>query len=363
MFKKFDKFIYFILLTNFILIVILNKPQIFPDSIYYYNEGIKYFENNYQSTSLKILYSIWIFINYLSTYFEDNWYFLIILINLSASLIIISCSLYLLNLNKFSDIIIFLFIQLFCVDLWIYNSYILSDLLFTGIALLTFLLVYKYHTEYQNKFLFLASFSLLFLFFLRPTSLPVFIFFIFSFLTKLKKINKMGLVFYLPLFLALILIIALIQYFLIKYQIPFNLEIIKSYIYWKKLQFVDGIVINDRPEYNLNAINNFLSIIKYNIYKLIQFYNFAPIGYSSSHKIINLTYLLIITMAIIKFKYIDKKTLNKNALFLSLLFIISFGIFHMITIIDYDWRYRLPILPILSIMPFLIFKKNKSYVF
>ena len=88
------------------------------------------------------------------------------------------------------------------------------------------------------------------------------------------------------------------------------------------------------------------------------YFNFIPNGYSNLHKLINFIYLSLIIITILKFRVLDRKKFDKEAAFLIFLFIFTFGFFHMITIIDYDWRYRLPILPVLSLFPFLIFESK-----
>ena len=68
-------------IMGFILIILLNKPQIFPDSYYYHAEALKLIKNEYEVNSFKILYSIWILINYLSSkLLGQNWYYFIILL-------------------------------------------------------------------------------------------------------------------------------------------------------------------------------------------------------------------------------------------------------------------------------------------
>ena len=145
MLKTYNYFIIFTLFINFILIVILNKPQIFPDSYYYFDEGKNLFEKNYTVNSFKFLYSAWIFVNFLSfKLLEENWYYGIITLNLFSSFCIIYASIKLINLSNINNALLFILIQIFCLDLWIYNSYILSDLLFTLFAFTIFVFMYKY---------------------------------------------------------------------------------------------------------------------------------------------------------------------------------------------------------------------------
>lgn len=362
MLKTYNYFIIFTIFINFILIVILNKPQIFPDSYYYFDEGKNLFEKNYTVNSFKILYSAWIFVNFLSyKLLEENWYYGIITLNLFSSFFIIYASIKLINLSNINNILLFILIQIFCLDLWIYNSYILSDLLFTLFAFTIFVFMYKYFKNEKNIYILLSVILSLLLSLIKPTVFPIIGFVLFAFLTKKRIFTRLNIIIYVLIFFLIIVFVSSIQIIFINLNFVSEIEIIKSYFYWLKLQFQQGIIIYDRPEYYLGQINNLFSVIKYNFYKIIMYYNFIPSGYSNTHKFINLIYLFLIITTIIKYRAIDKKKFDRESIYLICLYIFSFGFFHMITIIDYDWRYRLPILPILSLLPFLIFEDKKFY--
>ncbi len=359
MLKTYNYLALITLCLSFILIIILNKPQIFPDSYYYYEEGKKLFETNYTTNSFKLLYSAWIFLNFLSyKLLENNWYYLIILLNLFSSLLIIYYSIKLINLSNLYNFFLFILIQLFCLDLWIYNSYVLSDLIFTLIAFTIFISIFKFVKFKNNKYIFLSIALSIILCLLRPTAFPVIGFIIIALISKNKYLNLLNNFFYVFIFFVIILSVSIAQNFFINFRAESEIEIIKSYFYWLDLQFKNGIVVYDRPEYNLESVNNIFSIIRYNTYKIFMYFNFIPNGYSNLHKLINFIYLSLIIITILKFRVLDRKKFDKEAAFLIFLFIFTFGFFHMITIIDYDWRYRLPILPVLSLFPFLIFESK-----
>lgn len=348
---------------GFILIILLNKPQIFPDSYYYHAEALKLFKNEYEINSFKILYSIWILINYFSTkLLGQNWYYFIILLNLFSSIFIIYLSLKITNISGLSNIILFSLMQIFCIDLWIYNSYVLSDLFFTVFSTLIFISTLKYIKTNKTKHILIVFFLIFFLFFLRPTSMPLLLFVLLALFIKIKfhKFFIFNFFIYASILFIFIFLISIFQKILITNDFIFYIKILNNYIYWLKLQFHDGIIIYDRPEYNVGNVNDISSILYYNINKLILYYNFIPIGYSNNHKLINLIYIILIIVSIFKFKIIDKSNFDIVSIYLISVFILAFGIFHMITIIDYDWRYRLPILPILTLIPFLIYKNNNT---
>ena len=250
--------------------------------------------------------------------------------------------------------------QICCIDLWIYNSYVLSDLFFTAFSTLIFISTLKYIKTNKTKHILIIFLSIFFLFFLRPTLIPILLFVLLALFVKIKfhRLFIYNFCIYVSILFFFILLISIFQKILITNDFNFYIKILNNYNYWLKLQFHEGIIIYDRPEYNIGNVNDISSIIYYNINKLIMYYNFLPFGYSNNHKLVNLIYILLIISSIFKFKIIDKKKFDIVSIYLISVFILAFGIFHMITIIDYDWRYRLPILPILTLVPFLIYKNN-----
>ena len=117
-----------------------------------------------------------------------------------------------------------------------------------------------------------------------------------------------------------------------------------------------GIVVNNRP-YTYHKVP--VSVIDYVLIiadKFLHFFAVFTRDYSLKHKIFNHFFFLpVYGLALITLYEIFRKKSKLspeewNLAFLSVIFIIIFALFHSITILDYDWRYRLPCLPPLIVL-------------
>ncbi len=106
-----------------------------------------------------------------------------------------------------------------------------------------------------------------------------------------------------------------------------------------------GVIIDDRPSTYIFGEDS--TIFYFKIMILRYCYFFAPYAqeFSLVHKLYNLVYFGVIYFGIAcclinfeKFQRREKLIINKT-----ILFITSFAVFHSIYIIDYDWRYRMPV--------------------
>ena len=109
-----------------------------------------------------------------------------------------------------------------------------------------------------------------------------------------------------------------------------------------------GIVVNNRP-YTYHKVP--VSVIDYVLIIVDKFLHFFAIytrDYSLKHKIFNYLFFLpayglaLITLYEIFRKKSKLSPEEWNLTFLSVIFVVIFALFHSITILDYDWRYRLP---------------------
>lgn len=117
-----------------------------------------------------------------------------------------------------------------------------------------------------------------------------------------------------------------------------------------------GVVVNNRPyTYHKMPVSviDFVLIIAD---KFLHFFAVFTRDYSLKHKIFNcLLFLPLYVLALITLYEIFRKKSKLspeewNLAFLSVIFIIIFALFHSITILDYDWRYRLPCIPPLIVL-------------
>ena len=117
-----------------------------------------------------------------------------------------------------------------------------------------------------------------------------------------------------------------------------------------------GIVVNNRP-YTYHKMP--VSVIDYVLIiadKFLHFFAVFTRDYSLKHKIFNYLFFLptyglsLITLYEIFRRKSKLSPEEWNLTFLSVIFVIIFALFHSITILDYDWRYRLPCMPPLIVL-------------
>ena len=115
----------------------------------------------------------------------------------------------------------------------------------------------------------------------------------------------------------------------------------------------DGMIIHDRPETWVRSPNTFLEIFNLYLKRLIYFFTPFIKSFSIIHNVINTFQAFIILFSLsIWFFFGDKHNpINKAIFFILLISILTAG-FHSFTLIDYDFRYRFPILlPLMIIFP------------
>lgn len=85
------------------------------------------------------------------------------------------------------------------------------------------------------------------------------------------------------------------------------------------------------------------------IYKIVMFFNPILTAFTLKHKLINGLFFLssyILTLVGV-FGSRVLTTFNRSVIFFAVSFSLVTAVYHAVTIIDYDWRYRFPIVPIL----------------
>jgi hypothetical protein len=117
-----------------------------------------------------------------------------------------------------------------------------------------------------------------------------------------------------------------------------------------------GMIIHDRPETWVESPETFFDLTY--LYYTRFLYFFAPYvkAFSKIHIILNLLQAVVIIFSFTIWLLLEQKynSINKT---LALILIISVfvGAFHSFIIIDYDWRYRFPIImPLLFVFPISI---------
>ena len=306
------------------------------------------------------IYTVPVFLIALSkTIFGTEWQYAFMVLDLVlifCSLIIFYKILILLNVRV---LVISLSMLLFpmSVDLLTWPRYILSDTIFSFIVFFSIYLIIKtVVTQKSNYYLIIILFIM---FLTRPTSLP-YILSIVSFMIILKlKINynpKFILLFIIFLCVASPFVLAILHQF-IKTYLNSSGDVL-SWINHVKA----GMIIHDRPETWIDSPDTFLKIVYLYFLRMVFFFIPYIKSFSIIHIILNLLHALIICFSIVIWLALGKtfESINKS-IFLILLICISVAAFHSFTLIDYDWRYRFPlIMPLLIVFPisFEIFLKK-----
>ena len=306
------------------------------------------------NSTLSFFYMIPIFlIALMKLIFVNNWQYAFITLNLILilfSLVIFSKSLLLL---KVRPLVIALTMPLLVlsVDLLVWPRYILSDTVFSfGILLIVYFLIKNIVIEKFNYFLIFLMIGLILI--TRPTSIPFIVAIIFFILVFNKKNYNKNLI-----ILIIFSIIVLTPFILaIFYQfMENNLSENRKVIFLMKMVQA-GMIIHDRPETWVESPETFFDLTY--LYYTRFLYFFAPYvkAFSKIHIILNLLQAVVIIFSITIWLFLEQKynSINKT---LALILIISVfvGAFHSFIIIDYDWRYRFPIImPLLFVFPISI---------
>jgi len=235
-------------------------------------------------------------------------------------------------------------------------------MIFAFVVVLATFLVLRIITK--NKINYLNFFIIIFfLLASRPSAIPVvfaisFFLLIFKFqiFSKLRNI----LIFFTIILISIPFVFACIFLFLEFFYI--DTEKVKYLIGMVK----QGMIVHDRPNTWISAPNNFLEIVKLYFFRLAYFFSPYVSTFSITHIVLNMIQASAVLFSIFIWIFYGKNKTQLNLFFLFVILLsISVAAFHSFILIDYDWRYRFPIiLPLLMLFPIsleLIFKKIYKY--
>lgn len=315
----------------------------------------KYYINSENNYSLSFFYTLTVFLlAFLKVVSGTAWlnYF----VSLNLVLIFFSLIIYskILLMLKIRPIVVSLAIPIITlsVDILVWPRYILSDTIFAFEIMLVLYLITKGIIKEKFDYFTIIVF-LLFILITRPTSIPfIFIFAIFIAATKIKIIFNPKLIFF--------IIISLLIFIPLIFGICFKL--MNTYLsnVPKVIFLVDmveaGMIIHDRPETWIKSPDKFTEYVYLYFLRMVSFFNPYALSFSIIHLILNFFQTLIIIFSIFIWMKFGKEyyVINK-VITLILLISIFVAAFHSYILIDYDWRYRFPIvMPLLIIFPVAI---------
>jgi hypothetical protein len=325
-----------------------------PDS-YVYNEIsdlllsvdfniVKFIEKyDYINQAYSVLLPI-IYLSILKYYFTGIWEILILTTNiflmlLSFLLLYLSCRT--LQISKIAISLIFILLP-FCIEFTIWPRFFNTDMAFSFLVMLCFYSALNYKKSGFFEVIFYISLLLM-----LSTRLvaPAYVlsFLIYVIYINYINISRKKIILYLIIFLLFLILIypvIIIKLDKLQYggdtQIGILIEFIKN-----------GWVVHDRKDYLFNHKFNYLDIITLIILRFIAFFSPYAIGFSTVHIIANLLLFFVLVSSLI---WLINKALQQPPSYikeyvtlLAILFLMV-SLFHSFTLIDYDWRYRFPLL-------------------
>jgi len=290
-------------------------------------------------------------------FFPENWKFIIILLNCFCILGII---LTFIRLAKYSNaqnwiIAVSLFGYILFYDFFVCPHYVLTDTIYSFFLIINFWFILKFcNRPIINFSLLLIIILLIILFLNRPTSIPVIIYLVamlvYYFLNKKIIIKNQSIKITALICVAVVIIMA----FIVKLSIN---GVIRGEELKLMTGFIkDGVIIHDRPETYILFNNDYISIIKVFAVRFIYFFSPFSISYSLAHIFVNLIVFVAVGVIIIigELMIFNKKNclINQFYILRSLIWglILTVATFHSITLIDYDWRYRYPLIPLILVL-------------
>jgi len=301
-------------------------------------------------------------------FFHNNWKTFVLIINLMS--ICAAVAMYVkiadtCRVNCISTCLLLISFVLF-PDFLYWPHYILTDTMYLFLVSCCVLFalqlcVYKFKVRI---FLYFFVLTCLLTFF-RPASPPVvvcLIVFILIFNNKSILLKKN------PVFFISALCVGIVLVF--SYIVDKNIH---GYYQWPELNMMskfisEGVVIHDRPETFVKFNNGFFSVLYVFICRFVYFFSPSAESFSTLHKVINLLSFLIAgililvgeTMMFMREIVIDCQKYIGRSLMLGL--IICVATYHSITLIDFDWRYRYPIIPVIFCLAMFHFEIINSYI-
>ncbi len=284
----------------------------------------------------------------------ENWKDFFMLLNcISVAVILINIKLILDNFTTKKMMASFAFILFMFSDILLWPSYILLDTFYTALVLsiISIYIILKSNIKYV-----LIVFALIILTFTKPQSLAVLIGFIMVSLLLNEKVLKIYKNYRLIISAIITLICSLFFSFIFFTDISLVLN--SSEISVIKDMIFKGEVIRDRPETWFKSPESVWDTISLFYYRLYSFFQIWVQDFSLLHNlmyfILNILFILSVAIYLKKdaIKFNDE---NFKALSVLFLMILGGGIFHSLTLIDHDWRYKFVYVPQMCIFIVIIF--------
>jgi 4-amino-4-deoxy-L-arabinose transferase-like glycosyltransferase len=240
-------------------------------------------------------------------------------------------------------------IYIFSWELFRWDVYILTDSVALSVSIIMLYFVTRYIEKPSLGMSIPAIMILVIAFFVRPTMIVyITVAFIFLISKLLKKKTPLTI-----LILVFLVLFGVLVYFILKGSI--NVDI---YVTHYINQIKSGWVISGMPDHRIDISQDFdknhlamiTGIASMVVRRWLAFWYIFVHEFSTVHKLINFAYLAPIYAFCITaiISSIRNKMLQKISFILAIA--LSFSVFHAFTEVDFDWRYRIPVLPGLIVL-------------
>jgi hypothetical protein len=131
---------------------------------------------------------------------------------------------------------------------------------------------------------------------------------------------------------------------------------VSAWIHELSQEYHQGMVVYGRPETFHRAPVNTLDYMWLNVDRLRSFFVFTSQSFSRPHEIANVAFFVPVYMGWLAAVWSTMRRKNCVdprlwwAIAVGTLFVVVFAVFHSLQQIDFDWRYRLPCLPVLILL-------------
>lgn len=251
-------------------------------------------------------------------------------------------------------------------DIIVWTKFMLSDSLYLLLSFLFFIGSLHIAKQKNDSIVFRKS-QLILTFFLflvclvtRPTAIPLIVYLIVVVLVINSSISQSNIQRTAIITVLSLLFVTLLGVFSIGVVMAdpsvWSFDAGKEVVYYYSERFMDGAVVHDRPETYIQVESRTLDFMYLTFLKFINFFTITLSGYSNAHSAYNIAWLtpvyLFSVFALVEL-FRKQSTLPVSALLvilLGFLYVYIVAAFTAVTLLDYDHRYRIPVLPILIMM-------------
>lgn len=254
-------------------------------------------------------------------------------------------------------------------EIFRWDTYILTDSIGCLLGITSVYLLIKHKDKADKKNLYFLILNMVLLIFARPTSFPLLVILIGFLVAELEKGKRI----YSLSILVSSFLMAVIGVILTGDSD--RIGILGYFKYFSDL-YKNGIIITGMPEYDYYFIKGAsgalvltIHYIAITIYKAVMYWAVIIGRHSLAHKLLEI--IMLVPLYIFSVIGIVKSLKQKNSYTKILIFVIlAYNIFHALTEVDFDWRYRVPVLPFLiilasygfSVLLFNFITKNKNNI-